>query len=182
MAIYISLKENLMPEIVRTRDCTLFFKGDAYPVTVDATMIVAGWPGGIGVQWTAGTNDERTVTFSDGHYGGILLWGSDETGDQYTAMTENQLEYRLATFVAGGSLISTTAYERYTWASRQIGPLVAIVYAINEPLYFSLRGYWTNEDEATLSGAAWAPNFFSGFVAQLPKANNDYRLGIQTSL
>ena len=169
-----------MPEIIRGRDCIVFFKGDTYPVTVSDDMIDQGWLGGIGVMWTPGTNDERTVTFSDGRYGGILIWGSNETADQYSALTENQPIYKSASFMAGGALISTTTYERYTYASRQAGPLVPITYSIQDILYLSLRGYWTNEDEATLSGAAYAPNFFAGHVAQTPKIANNYYLGIQT--
>lgn len=172
----------LLTEIIRARDVIIFFKGDSYTVTVSQDMVAQGWPGGQGVMWVPGVNDERTVTFSDGRYGGFLVWGSDEEADKRTAMSENQTLYRFATFFAGGSLLSTTTYERYTWLSRQAGPLVPLVYQPNDILYFSLRGYWTNEDEATLSGAAYAPNFFTGFVAQVPKASNNFYLGIQTGL
>jgi len=133
--------------------------------------------------WTANPNaDVITVTYSDGRYGGFLVWGSDEVSDRHTGLSGNQLSNGYATFFAGGSLMSTTTYERYTWASRQAGPLVPLVYQANEILYLSLRGWWTNEDEATLSGAAYAPNFFTGFVAQTPKASNNYYLGIQTGM
>ena len=132
--------------------------------------------------WTPGTNDQKTVTFSNGKYGGWLLWGSDETADKLTGMTFSQVTNYNAVFVAGGSLLSTSSYEHYTWLSRQGGPLVPIVYHAHDILYFSLRGLWTNEDEATLSGQLWAPNFFTGFCAQVPKANNNYYLGIQTGL
>lgn len=171
-----------MTEIVRGRDVILFYKGDAYTVTVDANLITSGWPGGLGVMWTQGVVDERTVTTSNGLFGGFLLWGSDEIGDKYTAITENQPIYRFATMLSGGSLMSTSTYEVYTYASRIAGPLVPIVYSPNDPLFFSLRGYWTNENEATLSGAPQAPDFFVGFVAQVPKANNNWYLGVQTSL
>jgi hypothetical protein len=83
----------------------------------------------------------------------------------------------------GGSLISTSTYEKYTYASRVGGgPLVPIVYQENDPLYFSLRGIWTNEDELTLSGNPNAPCFFTGTCAQIPKEINRFFLGIQTSL
>lgn len=176
------MARKLITEIVRARDVIMLFKGDSYTVTLSDDLINQGWPGGQGVMWTPGVNDERTVTFSDGRYGGFLIWGSEEESDRLTAMTDSQQAYRYATMFAGGSLMSTSTYERYTWASRQAGPLVPLVYAPNDPLYFSLRGWWTKEDEATLSGAPYAPNFFTGFVAQVPKASNNFYLGVQTGL
>jgi hypothetical protein len=77
----------------------------------------------------------------------------------------------------------TTSFETYTWASRQAGPLVAITYAESDRLVFSNRGYWTSEDEWTLSGDPRAPNsYYIGFVAQIPTAANDYFMTIQTSI
>jgi hypothetical protein len=171
-----------MTEIVRSRDLVLFYKGDSYTVTPGPIMVAAGWLGGQGIRWVPGVNDERTVEISDGRYGGVLLYGSDEVADMHTGLSGTQRTARWATVLFGGNLLTTSTYERYTWASRQAGPLVALVYTSNQVLYFSLRGYWTNEDEATLSGAAWAPNFFTGFVVQTPKVNNDYFLGVQTGL
>lgn len=172
-----------MPEIIRARDCIVFFKGDSYPVAVSDVMVQTGWPGGQGVMWAPGGTDLQKVTYSNGLYGGLLIWGSDEAGDDYASMTRSQPTYRYATLLAGGSLISTSTYERYTYASRVAGPpFVPITYAMNDPLYFSLRGYWTTEDEATLTGKPYAPCFFTGFVAQLPKSSNRFFLGIQTSL
>ncbi len=174
--------------IARGRDCVVFFKGDCYTVEIDDTLALGGWQGGQGVRWTAGGGDRRVVTYSNGYYGGFLLWGSDETGDDFASMTRAQPGYRLATFGAGGWLISTSTYETYTYASRvahagdPLVPLVPITYGINDPLYFSLRGLWTNEEELTLSGSPLAPAFFTGFVAQLPRASNRNFLGIQTGL
>lgn len=171
-------------EIIRGRDCIVFFKGDAYTVIPSVALLASGWTGGIGVMWSPGTNDERTVSLSDGRYGGILIWGSNELADQYNSQTGNQVSCRFATFMAGGGLISTSSYERYTYASRLAGPLVLITYRPNDFLYFSLRGLWTNENEATLTvpPRPWAPDFFTGFVAQVPKASNNWFLGIQTGL
>lgn len=171
-----------MTEIFHNRDVLVFSKGDAYTVTPGPLMLASGWNGGVGVRWITGVNDERTVEISDGRYGGVLLYGSNEVPDMHTGLTTNQLMHKFAVILAGGNLLSTTSYERYTWASRQAGPLVPLVYAPNDILYFSLRGLWTKEDEATLAGKPWAPNFFTGFVAQLPKSNNNYYLGIQTGL
>ena len=137
--------------------------------------------GGLGVQWSAGVNDERTVDTSTGLYGGMLFFGSGEEADQLTSLSDSQQTYRYATFCAGGWLISTSTYEKFTYASRiGGGALVPLVYNINDPLYYSLRGYWTNEPESTIAGGT--PNFFTGFVAQVPKRSTNYWLGIQTGL
>lgn len=172
-----------MPEILRSRDCVVFFKGDTQTVAVDPAMVSGGWPGGQGVQWVSSASDERVVTYSNGLYGGFLVWGSDEDGDKYTAITRQQPTYRYATMFSGGCLISTSSYERYTYASRTGGgPLVPLVYQAQDILYLSIRGLWTKEDEMTLSGSPFAPAFFTGFVAQIPKASNRFFLGIQTSM
>jgi hypothetical protein len=174
-----------MPEIIRSRDVIVFFKGDSYTVAVSQAMVTGGWPGGQGVMWVDPPvgEDIRVVTYSSGLYGGLLVWGSDEQGDDFTALTRNQPHYRFATIFLGGSLISTSTYERYTYDSRTMGgPLVPIVYKVNDFLYFSLRGYWTNEDEVSKALLPYAPAFFTGVCAQVPKASNKFYLGIQTSL
>ena len=172
-----------MTEIVRSRDLVLFFKGDAYPATPGPNMMASGWKGGQGVTWVAGKNDEITVEISDGRYGAIALYGSDEVADRYTGLSGGQAAARYLTVILGGNLITTSTYERYTLASRiGPGPLVPLVYVPNQILYLSLRGYWTSEDEAALSGKPWGSNFFTGFVSQVPKASNDYYLGVQTSM
>ena len=173
-----------MTEIVRFRDCVVFSMGDTTTVTVSSDMIANGWAGGQGVQWVGTSVDDRVVTYSTGFYGGILLEGSEEVGARYTAMTDQQLTYHYATLMFGGALISTPTYERYTYASRLVGPLVPIIYKSNDILYLSSRGLWTNEDEMSLQAPPNpdAPAFFAGFVAQIPKPSNNYWLGIQTSM
>jgi hypothetical protein len=170
-------------EQFRTRDCVILLKGDAYPVTVSPAMATGGWKGGQGVQWVASSKDEFLVTYSDGLYAGFLLWGSDEPSDQFTAITRNQPAYQFTTIGAGGWLIMTTAFEQYTYASRQSGPLVPITYSASDRLVFSLRGYWTNEDEWTLAGDPRAPNtYFIGFVIQPPTSNTSQFLTVQVSI
>ena len=169
-----------MPEIFHTRDCIVYFKDDAYTVIPDSAMVQSGWPGGQGVQFTGSVDDEFLVTYSRGHFGGLLVWGSDEDGDKYTASTGNQPHYRFATMLSGAALIATTSYERYTWASRQAGPLLPLTYQTNEKLHLSLRGLWTNEDELSLSGAVDAPASLAGIAAQAPRTENNFFLGIQT--
>jgi hypothetical protein len=170
-------------DIVRSRDCVVFLKGEAPAVVVSNTMLQGGWAGGQGVQWADSALDELVVTYSKGLYGGFLIWGSDESADQYISTTRTQLVYHYAVMMKGRALISTVAYEKYTYASRTgPGPLVPLVYQPHDLLYFSLRGLWTKEDELTLSSDPLAPAFFTGFVAQIPKPNNQFFLGIQTSL
>ena len=84
---------------------------------------------------------------------------------------------------ASSWLISTTSFEQYTWASRQVGPLVEITYAAQDKLYWSLRGLFTSEDEWTLSGDPRAPNTdFTGYVVQPPSALTEGYITIQTTL
>jgi hypothetical protein len=170
-------------DIVRGRDCVLFSKGDMHPVVVDPTMVQGGWPGGQGVQWVDSTIEDPVVTYSHGLYGGFLLWGSDESADQFVSSTRVQLVYpQSAVMVAGNAVMSTSSYERYTYASRIAGPLVPLVYAPKDPLFFSLRGLWTKEDELTLSASPLAPAFFTGFTIQVPSPINQFFLGVQSSL
>jgi len=173
-----------MPEQARTRDCVVLVKGDTYPVTVSVPMAVSGWRGGQGVRWVASTKDEFLIELSDGYYAGFVLFGSDEDSDQYTAMTRNQPYYKFATACAGGWHILTTTYERHTYASRVgSGPLVPLTYNASDRLVFSLRGYWTKEDEWTLSGDPRAPNsYYLGFVTQTPSTLTSGYMGIQVSI
>jgi len=173
-----------MTEIFRTRDVVVLFKGDSYTVEISSQMQQAGWAGGQAVMWADSPKDEFRVTYSDGLYGGFFLWGSNESSDQYVSFFENQLEYGFGVLCLGGWLISTTTYERYTYASRTgPGPLVPLVYTEGVRLLFSLRGYFTIEDEFSLSGDPRAPNgFYIGSITQSPKAANDFYLGIQTAI
>jgi hypothetical protein len=171
-----------MPDIINGRDCTIYFRGDSQTVAVHPDLVTSGWPGGVGVQWCDAQEDVRMVQASHGLYGGFLVWGSNEDADRYLSSSGQMPHLRYATLFVGGSLMHTSTYERFTWASRQVGLSAPLEYKINDPLYFSLRGYWTNEDEMTLSGHSEAPCFFTGFVSQLPKESNQWRLGIQTSL
>ena len=170
-------------EFPRTRDCYTLFKGDAYTVAVDQTMVQQGWQGGQGVMWAASARDEFIVTTSDGLYGGFLLWGSNEDSDQFISMTGQQPLYGYGTLCAGGWIIATRTFEQYTYASRQLGPLVPLVYTAGIRVRFSLRGFWTVEDEWTLSGDPRAPNdFYIGSVIQPPSTDNNNYLTLQTSI
>ncbi len=170
-------------DLIRSRDCVIFGKGPAHNVAVDDNLIAGGWPGGQGAQWVASEADEPTVTYSSGLFGGFLIWGSDESADQYTAMTGNQLVYGHAVMMTGRAVISTSSYERYTYESRiGGGPLVPLIYTAQQTLYFSLRGLWTYEDELVLSGSPLQPARLTGVVCQVPKIINEFFLGLQTRL
>jgi hypothetical protein len=169
-------------DAIRARDCTVWVKDATFPVAVSSAMLAGGWPGGQGVQWVNSLSDTFTVTYSSGLFGGFLIWGSSESADRYTAMTGQQLTYGYAVMVAGRGLMSTSSYEQYTYASRLHGPLVPLVYGASNPLYFSLRGLFTIEDELTLSGSPLAPAMQTGVVAQVPKNVNEFFLGLQFTL
>jgi len=174
-----------MPDFNPTRDVVVLFKGDSYPVAVDPVMQAGGWIGGQGVRWVDSPKDEFLVSYSTGLYGGFMLWGSNESSDQFIAYTEQQIKYGYGTFCAGGWLIQTRAFERYTYASRLIPPLVPITYVVGERLVFSLRGLWTNQDEWTLSGDPRAPNgYFCASVADIPRPNarGEFFMTLQTSI
>lgn len=172
-----------MSEIFRTRDCVVFYRSDAFAVAVSDQMLLSGWAGCQGVQWVDSSLDEFKVTYSDGLFGGFALWGSNESSDQLVSFFGNQVKYGYLVFCTGNWFISTANYERYTYASRQAGPLVALTYTEGEKLHFSLRGYFTNEDEWTLSGDPRAPNgFVVGLVMQRPSSLNNNYLGIQTTM
>ena len=173
-----------MPEQFRTRDCVVLVKGDTYPVAISAQAAASGWKGGQAVNWVSSVKDEFAVGLSDGEFGGFMLWGSDESSDQYTAMARNQPSYLFSVMGAGSWVIMTSTYERYTYASRQAaGPLVPITYNFNDSLLFSLRGYFTKEDEWTASGDPRSPNDnFVGYVVQGPQTNSEGYITLQTTL
>jgi hypothetical protein len=159
-------------------------KGDTLPVFLDPSLRLSGWSGGQGLQWAVPLAEgELTVKSSTGFASGFMLWGSSETGDQHTTLTQSQIYYRVGTMCLGGWFIDTTTFERYTYASRQAGPLVPIVYQPEMPLRFSLAGKWTPEDEWTLSGDPRGSNSnVYGYVTRAPSSWSDGYLGIQTFL
>lgn len=172
-----------MPELFRTRDCVVWVKGETLTVSVDDALVLNGWRGGTGVTFAPVVQDEVLISQSDGLGGGFMLWGSDESSDQFTALTENQPYYGFAVIGMGAWLIATISFEQYTYASRQAGPLVPIVYNGSDPLFFSLRGLWTNEDEWQLSLDPRRPNDnVVGFVAQPPSPSRNGYMSIQVDI
>jgi hypothetical protein len=167
----------------RDRDCYTLFKGDSFTVSVSEALARSGWQGGQAVQWVDSVRDEFLVGPSDGLYGGFLVWGSNETSDQLTSLTAWQPTYSSAVLGVGGWLIATRTYETTTYSSRVSGPLVPLVYTVGERLRFSLRGFWTNQDEWSLSGDPRGSNsYYVGSVVQAPTPENNNYLTIQTSI
>ena len=153
----------------------------SFPVRVDAAMASAGWPGGQGITWVASGSDDFTCTFSDGHHAPFLLWGSNEESDQLIAYTGNQPRYRFGVACMGTWIIATSTFERYTLQSRLAPPLVENTFTPGTQLWYSLRGYFTPQDEWDISGDPRAPNVFAiGTIIQSPNPQNDYYLMLQT--
>ena len=170
-------------EIPRTRDVIVLVKDAAIPAKVDATMLAAGWPGGQGVTWVDSPNDNFLVSFSDGTYGGFLLWGHDEPADQFISTVGGPVKYEHAVLCIGTWIISTSTFEKYTLGSRTLGPLVPNVYTVGERVRFSLRGFFTPQDEWTISADPRGANdFFVGSVIQAPGPTNNDFLMVQTLL
>ena len=174
-------------EIPRTRDCIVLVKDLNFPVMVADNMVQAGWTGGSGLTWAPSVSDNFVATFSDGTYGGFVLFGSNESADQFTAYTGNQPTYKFAVACTGTWIISTLSYEKYTLQSRLGGPLVPNVYTVGQRLTFSLRGLWTSQvapfDEWTIAGDPRAPNnFLVGSIIQAPNPQNNNFLMVQTAI
>ncbi len=170
-------------EIARTRDVVVLVSDLSFPVMVTDAMVQAGWPGGQGVTWAATPDDNFVATFSDGTYGGFLLWGSNESSDQYSSYTGNQLRYSFGVACTGTWVISTIAYEKYTLESRLLPPLVPNVFTVGQRLRFSLRGLFTPQDEWTISADPRGANgFFIASIIQAPGPTNNNYLMVQTSI
>lgn len=162
--------------IDRTRDLVVFKKGDSFSVAVSPSLAISGWSGGQGACWYDNGRDELAVTLSDGLAQVFLLWGSDEVSDRYTSSSGQQPAYRFAVVAMGGWIVSTTSFERYTYATRALPVPTPITYQPSEDLFYSLSGKLTNEDEWSLSGDPRAPNNnVVGVVIQAPSAaTSDY--------
>lgn len=170
-------------QIAQTRDCIALVVDASIPVLVDDAMAARGWAGGSGVTWVTADSDTFLVTYSDGTFGGFLLWGSDEAEDQFSAYTANQPTYKIAQACFGTWIISTVAFERYTLQSRLTPPLVENRFVSGERLRFSLRGLWTPQDEWSIAGDPRGPNDnVAGSVIQAPSSQNNFHLMLQTAL
>ncbi len=173
-------------ELIRDRDVVTLVKGQTFPVGLSTRLLSLGWAGGQGVMWLDSPYDIFQVDFSDGTPNGFLLWGSNESADQYSAYTQNQPTYNFSVLCYGTWVITTSTYEKYTYLSRVGGgPLIPISYNPGDRLLFSLRGLYTNENEWALETPPdpRAPNrFYTGYVIETPGPNNNNYLTLQTTM
>lgn len=172
-----------MTEITRERELIVLVKGNSNTFRIDDTMAQNGWAPGQAVMWADANEDTFMLTYSDGRYGGFLYEGSNELANQYISSVGSSQKYRYATLCAGTWVISTTTYEKYTYASRISGPLVPLVYSVGERLLFSQRGLFTKEREWQLaSNPNINTDLFIATVIQVPSAANKFYLMVQTSI
>lgn len=170
-------------EIPRTRDVITLVKGQTIPAVVSDNMAKLGWPGGQGVTWIDSPSDTFLVDYADGTYAGFMLWGSNESADQFNAFTQNQPTYKFGVVCCGTWVISTSSFEQYTLQSRMAGPLVPNTFKVGSRLRFSLRGLFTPQDEWTISGDLRAPNnFFCAVIIEAPSSSNSNYIMLQTTL
>ncbi len=131
------------------RDYCALHKGDSIPIKISAELAASGWAGGQFVRWIDDGSGEMCCSLADGRYCGFIPFGSDESGDQFTAITTSNTTYRWATLFFGGNVGYTQSYERYTYESRNgAGPLVALTYNVQQVLYVSENGKVTTENES----------------------------------
>ena len=143
--------------LFKSRDLNVYLRGKTFTVAASPALLQSGWVGGSGLQWADGVF--WTASQSDGERGaGIALWGSSESSDAWTSLAGSALAYGQIVVGSGSWVVSTRSFEQYTWASRQAGPLVPLVYTAQARLRWSLRGLLTVEDEWDLSGDPRGPN------------------------
>jgi len=170
-------------ELSTASDCVALVKDGWLSVRATSGLLASGWVGGQGATWEGSTTDTLTVGSSDGGAVGFLLWGSDESVDQWAPMTRSQLASGSVVLCYGTWVVSTIAFERYTLESRMAGPLVENSYQPGKELLLSSRGYWTPQDEWSVLADPRAPNTqVLGVVVVPPSSLNGYRLTLQTNM
>jgi hypothetical protein len=182
---------NLRPYIV-TRDCSIFHKGDSMPMRINAAMAARGWRGGTFVRWIDDGTGDPCVTIADGRYCGFTPWGSNETADQYTSMTQTFPRNLFITLLFGGNYLATSTFETQTYAARHGGPPAALVYTAQQFLYVSENGLITNQDESDIAvnpghlfpdGTPIVDRFlYFGIVSVPPSALTENRILVQTNV
>lgn len=177
---------------ILNRDLVFYHKGDTITPAVSADLAARGWAGGEFARWVDAGNGELTVDIADGRYCGFFGFGSDESGDQYTAITGQNTHYRYATVFFGGNVIYTRTYETIGYLGRNgLGPATPLVYEPNQHLYISENGRITNEDESDTilfpvhtfpdGSPITVPFVFFGIVSVPPSAASLNYLGVQTN-
>jgi len=177
---------------VLDRDLVILHKGDTIPVKISDALAASGWAGGQFCRWIDDGSGDLTVALADGRYCGFMPFGSSESGDQYTAMTNQNPTYKYVVMFFGGNVVYTKTYETYGYLARHgLGPLTPIVYIPNQSLYISENGKITNEDESDFAifpphtfpdGSPILVRFvFFGVCAVPPQTSTKFYLATQTN-
>lgn len=131
------------------RDFAALKKADSFPAKASAALVASGWNGGQCARWVDDGNGFMCLALADGRYCGFMPFGSNESGDQYTALTDSGVTYKYVTLFFGGGIGYTRTYERDSYISRNGGgPLVPLVYMSQSILYVSGNGNITIENES----------------------------------
>lgn len=176
------------------RDCVILHKGDSITPDLDDDLVTAGWRGGSFVKWADGGTGSPYVSRADGTYFGILPYGSNETGDGYTSMAEQNTHYKYGMVLFGGNFFYTRTYEKYGYLARHgLGPETPLTYRPQQLLYISENGLITCENESDLTtfpahdfptgGAVPDMSFIAiGYCAVPPSVHNKYYIAVQSTI
>ena len=169
-------------------------KGTTFTVKLSSALAKRGWAGGTFVRQIIDlTSLDTCVDIADGRYCGFFVFGSNESGDQYTSMTQNNVTYGYAVMFWSGNIVYTKTYETMGYMGRNsLGPPTTLVYLPGQPLYVSQNGLITNENESDTglfpahdfpNGDPMTPLSFNSFGSCLvaPSALNNSYLMIQTN-
>lgn len=174
------------------RDLAFLHKGDTITAKITPALAAIGWSGGQFARWVDDGSGEFTLDIADGRYCGFFGFGSDESADQFTAMTNQNTTYDYVVLFFGGNVCYTRTYEVYGYMARHsLGPVVPLVYEANQALYISENGKITNEDESDTAlfpihtfpdGSPIVARFvFFGICGVPPSTASLNYIGIQTN-
>jgi hypothetical protein len=137
-------------DAVLDRDLVLLHKGASMPVKISTSLIQTGWAGGEFARWVDDGSGRLCVDRADGRFCGFFAFGSSESGDQYTALTNQNTRYGFAVLFFDNTILATRTFERYGYMARHaLGPMTPLTYAAQKPLYVSENGKFTLEDESS---------------------------------
>lgn len=131
------------------RDCAVLHKGIMWTPKLSANLIKRGWQGGEMARFVDDGSGEPVIDIGNGIFSGFMPFGSNESGDQWTAMTGQNVRYGYAVMYFGGNIYYTQVYETQTYKSRHgLSATTYQTYTPNQPLYCSENGRITGEDES----------------------------------
>jgi hypothetical protein len=175
------------------RDLAILHKGDTIAATITDEMSASGWSGGQFGRWVDNGSGQPCLAIADGRYCGFFAFGSNELGDEWTAITNQNTTYDYVVLFFGGNVFYTRTYERYGYLARNgLGPMTPLVYTPQDALFISENGKITTENESDF--AIFPPHnfpdgtpvpadsfvFFGVCVVPPSSANNNY-ICVQTN-